>query len=380
MTGAVPSGRLRALLRKEFVQFFRDYALVVLVLYTFTEIALCAWALTLDVRNIPIAVYDLDRSPASRTVVERLVRSESFRLEDVLTSNRAVADHLDRGLARMVVVIPPDFAHDLARGRTAAVQLITDGSDSYTATLATAYGTQVIQGYADEILAGRLGLAASQLTLVPQIRTETRVWYDEALNFTHYNVITMVALGIPFVAILVTAGVTVREKEAGTLEQLMVTPIRPWEFMLAKIVPVAALSLVGLASSVAIAVWGFGAPVRGSLPLFFAISMLAFFASAGLGVAIATVSRNLQQALLLGFFVLFPLAFLSGLLTPVNNMPAILRYLSLLNPVRYLLTITIGIFMKGVGLETLWPQVVSLSALGVAVFALSLLRWRRRLV
>jgi ABC-2 type transport system permease protein len=142
----------------------------------------------------------------------------------------------------------------------------------------------------------------------------------------------------------------------------------------------AVLSLVGLGSSVAIATWGFGAPVRGSLLLFFAVSMLAFFASAGLGVAIATVSRNLQQALLLSFFVLFPLGFLSGLLTPVNNMPVILQDLSLLNPVRYFVTITIGIFMKGVGLETLWSQVASLAALGAGIFALSLLRWRRRLV
>jgi ABC-2 type transport system permease protein len=373
-------GRLRALLRKEFVQFFRDYAMVVLVLYIFLEIALCAWALTLDVRGVPIAVYDLDRSPASRTVIERLARSESFQLEDVLTSNQAVAEHLDRGLARLVVIIPPDFARDLAQGRTAKVQLVTDGSDSYTATLATAYSTEVIQGYAGEVLAGRLGLPASQLALLPQVRTESRVWYDPALNFTHFNALVMVALAIPFVAILVTAGATVREKEAGTLEQLMVTPIRPWEFMLAKIIPIAVLSLVGLGSSVAIATWGFGAPLRGNLALFFAISVLAFFASAGLGVAIATVSRNLQQALLLGFFVLFPLAFLSGVLTPTNNMPLVLQYLSLLNPVRYFVTITIGIFMKGVGLETLWPQVASLAVLGAAIFALSLFRWRRRLV
>ena len=373
-------GRLRALLRKEFVQLFRDYAMVTLVLYIFLEIALCAWALTLDVRGVPIAVYDLDRSPASRAVVERLVRSENFQLKDILTSNRAVAEHLDRGLARLVVIIPPDFSRDLAQGRTASVQLVTDGSDSYTATLATAYGTQVIQGYADEILAGRLGLAASQLTLLPQIRTEARVWYDPALNFTHFNAVVMVALAIPFVAILVTAGTTVREKEAGTLEQLMVTPIRPWEFMLAKIIPMALLSLVGLGSSVAIATWGFGAPLRGSLPFFFATAVLAFFASAGLGVAIATASRNLQQALLLAFFVLFPLAFLSGVLTPINNMPIVLQYLSLLNPVRYFVTVTIGIFIKGVGLETLWPQVVSLAALGAALFSLSLLRWRRRLV
>ena len=373
-------GRLRALLRKEFVQLFRDYAMVALVLYIFLEIALCAWALTLDVRGVPIAVYDLDRSPASRAVVERLVRSENFQLKDILTSNRAVAEHLDRGLARLVVVIPPDFARDLAQGRTATLQLVTDGSDSYTATLATAYGAQAIQGYADEILAGRLGLAASQLTLLPQIRTEARVWYDPALNFTHFNAVVMVALAIPFVAILVTAGTTVREKEAGTLEQLMVTPIRPWEFMLAKIIPMALLSLVGLGSSVAIATLGFGAPLRGSLPFFFATAVLAFFASAGLGVAIATASRNLQQALLLAFFVLFPLAFLSGVLTPINNMPIVLQYLSLLNPVRYFVTVTIGVFIKGVGLETLWPQVVSLAALGAALFSLSLLRWRRRFV
>ncbi len=372
-------GRLRALLRKEFVQFFRDYAMVVLVLYIFMEVALCAWALTLDVRNVPIAVYDLDRSPASRTLVERLVHSESFQLEDVLTSSRAVAEHLDRGLARLVVVIPPDFARDLAQGRTATVQLVTDGSDSYTATLATAYSTQVVQGYAEEILASRLGLAASQVVLLPQVRTEARVWYDPSLNYTHFNVLMMVALALPTTAVFLAAGAFVREKEAGTLEQLMVTPIRPWELILAKVIPMALISLVGLGISVAIATLGFGAPLRGSLALFFGASVLAFLASAGIGVAIATVSRNLQQALLLSFFVLFPLLFLSGTVTPINNMPVAMQYLSLLSPLRYFGTVTIGIFMKGVGLDTLWPQVAGLAVLGTALFAYSLMRLRRGL-
>lgn len=371
--------RLRALVRKEFTQSMRDYALVALVVYLFLETALCAWALSLDARNLPVVVYDLDRSPASRTLIERLARSESLRLVHTLARDADVADHLDRGLARMVVVIPGDFAHHLSQRRTATVQVVLDGSDSYTATVAMGYASQIVQGYAQEVLAARGGALGGRVMLVPQVRSEARVSYDPALDYTHFNVLVMVAQVVPMLGVLLAAGAIVREKEAGTLEQLMVTPIRPWELIVAKIIPMTLLELGGLVIGVAIAVWGFGAPVRGSLPLFFAVSLLAFLASTGIGVAIAAAARTMQQALLLSFFVLFPLMFLSGTVTPISNMPVALQWLAALSPLRYFAAATVGIFMKGAGLGVLWPQIAALGGLGTLIFSYSLVRLRRGL-
>jgi ABC-2 type transport system permease protein len=372
--------RLLSLMRKESLQFLRDRLLIILIVYTFVEPVLCGVSLFTDVKHMPLAVVDADRSEASRTLIARLSTSEHFDLRYRLDTQAGLAPLFVSGQARMALVIPPDFARDLARGDTIPVQVITDGSDANTAAVAIGYAEQIIGDYSSRIALQRAG-ASEQVTLarLPLVVNRLRARYDPDLRFTNFVMLSMVALAIPFLGILLGASAIVREKEAGTLEQLLVTPIRPWELIAAKLLPLGAIKLAGLAIGIAVAVWGFGVPLRGSLGLYFALSTLIFVVSAGLGVAIGTLADTMQQALLLSFFLIFPMIFLSGMMSPIYNMPAVLQALSLLNPLRYYVTITMDVFLKGVGLDILWPQAAALAALGLAVFSASLLRFRRSL-
>jgi ABC-2 type transport system permease protein len=372
--------RLLSLMRKECLQLFRDRLLVILIVYTFVEPVLCGVSLFTDVKHTPLAIVDADRSEASRALIARLSTSEHFDLRYMLNTQAGLAPLFVGGQARMALVIPPDFARDLARGDTVPVQVITDGSDANTAAVAIGYAEQIIGDYSSRIALQRAGVPEqATLTHLPVVVNQLRARYDPDLRFTNFVMLAMVALAIPFLGILLGASAIVREKEGGTMEQLLVTPIRPWELIAAKLLPLGVIKMAGLAIGIAIAVWGFGVPVRGSLGLYFALSTLIFVVSAGLGVAIGTLADTMQQALLLSFFLIFPMIFLSGMMSPVYNMPAVLQALSLLNPLRYYVTITLDIFLKGVGLDILWPQAVALAALGLAVFSASLLRFRRSL-
>ncbi|HBY97847.1 MAG TPA: ABC transporter permease [Chloroflexi bacterium] len=373
------SSRLIALMRKEFLQFFRDRLLVILILYTFVEPVLCGISLFLEVKNLSLVVYDADRSAASRALVHSLDSSEHFDLRFVPDSLAGLRPLLDQSEVQVALVIPAGFERDLARGETARVQLLTDGSNANIAAVATGYAEQIIAAHSRRIEVERAGLPETGLDQLPVVINRIRARYNPALRFTPFNMLGMVAFVVPVLGVLLGSVAIVREKEAGTLDQLMVTPIRPWELIVAKLLPLGLIKLAGLAVGLAIAVWGFGAPVRGSLSLYFALSTLIFAVGIGLGVAIGTAANTMQQALLLAFFVIFPMAFLSGMMSPVQNMPTILQWLSLLSPFRYYLTITIGVFLKGVGLSVLWPQVLGLVALGTAILITSLAGFRRSL-
>jgi ABC-2 type transport system permease protein len=374
------SSRLLSLMRKEFLQFSRDWLVIILILYTFVEPVLCGVSLFLEVKHMPLAVVDADRTEASRDLITKLSGSEHFDLYAVLDSQAGLESVFERGEVRMGLVIPPGFGRDLGRGDMARAQVIADGSDAYTASVAIGYAEQIIGAHSRRIELQRLGVSEeTALARLPVVVNQFRARYDPDLRYTNFVMLSMVAIVMPFLGILLGSVAIVREKERGTLEQLLVTPLRPWELIMAKLVPLGIIKMVGLVIAIAITVWGFGVPVRGSLGLYFALSTLIFIVGAGLGVAVGTVTKTMQQALLLSFFFIFPMLFLSGMMSPVDNMPDILQWLSLLNPLRYTLTITLGVFLKGVGLSVLWPQVVGLAALGVIIFSTSLAYFRRSL-
>lgn len=369
---------LGALMRKELLQFWRDRFVVALVLYTFLEAAICGWALFLDARNLPVAVLDQDRSAPSRELVSRLGAAPWARLVEQAETESRVMRLLERGDARLAVIIPRGFARDLWAGRTARVQVLADGADANSAALGLSYVAGTVRQYAAPLEIQRLGPGAlagggGRVLHAP------RAWYDPPLEFSHFTMISMVSMAAFMLAVVLAAAGVMREKEAGTLEQIMVTPVRPWQLVLAKIVPLTAIMFVGLAVALVMSVLGFGVPVRGSLTLFFGLALLIFLAGKGLGILVATAARNMQQALLLVFFLLFPMIFLSGTVTPVQSMPAALQWLSYLSPVRYYLEINVGVLMKGVGMETLWPTVAGLAALGLAFLWWSVARFRKSL-
>ncbi len=374
------SSRLLSLIRKEFLQLFRDWMVIVLILYIFVEPVLCGVSLFFDVKHMPLAVVDADRSQASRALITRLATSEHFDLYAVLDSQAGLEPLFDQGEVQMGLVIPTGFERDLSRGDTARAQVIADGSDANTAAVAIGYAGQIIGAHSRRIELQRLGVPEeTALARLPVVVNRIRARYDPDLRFTNFLMVVMVAAVIPFLGVLLVAVSIVREKASGTMEQLMVTPLYPWELIAAKLVPLGIVKILGLAIGIAITAWGFDVPLRGSLGLYFILSTLAFIVAAGLGVAVGTVTNTMQQALLLGFFIILPMMFLAGMMSPLENMPAALQWLSLLNPLRYYVAITLGVFLKGVGLNVLWPQVLGLAGLGVIIFSASLIRFRKSL-
>lgn len=370
-------GRLSGLIRKEFIQFFRTRPLVVLVLWTIAvEIAICGYGITYDVTHIPLAVRDLDGSPASRELVARFAQTAYFDARYRPASDRAVDDLLETGRATVALVIPPDFSRQLGQGLPASVQLLLDGSNSNSALIALGYGTRILQAYSRELTGRRL--AAAGAGAVPVVRNARRAWYNPALRSAHFVVISMLSDAVLMIAVLLPAAGLAWEKEAGTIEQLLVMPFRPWELMIGKVVPTFVVSLASLAVALWLP-WWLEVPILGSLALFFALSALFLVSTLGLGLLLGTVAQNLQQALLLTFFTIFPLLVVSGSLVPVESMPRPVQLVSLLSPLRHYREMVLGIFLKGVGLETLWPHALAIGALGAGLFALGLWRFGRRL-
>lgn len=372
--------RMSALIKKEFVQFFRDRFLVLLVLYMFIEVALCGWAITMDIRQLGLVVVDSDQSPASRAVVGALVDSGYFRVVDTVQRQEVAAQHLDSGRAQAALVIPPDFQRSwvLQRSPTAAqpgprVQLLVDGTASILATQALAYADGILQSFAARQVLGSL----TPVKTLPGIDNQMRITFAPSLNYTHFVMLTMVAIAVIFLGVILAAASVIREKENGTLDQLLVSPVRTGEVIGAKILTMTLVKFAGLGIGILISMWGFGVPLKGSALLFVALSALMFVSSMGLGIYVAAITRTMRQAVLLIFFILFPAMFLSGTIVPVENMPVILQALSLLSPLRYYTTIILGIFLKGVGLEVLWPETAALAVFAVALFWLSTRQIRR---
>jgi|SRR5579859_4689588 len=367
--------RLRVAFRKEFVQFFRSTVLVVLVVYVFAEPVLCGVALTMDVRNLPLLVVDQDRSSTSRALAER------FRIAPYFAYTYAEAEanpdlELERGTAQVVLVIPHGFARALDRGEPAAVQLLADGTYSNFAELALADASGIVAAYSASVHPEMVVSGASAGGL-PAVVNRLRSWYMPGLEYTHQEMLAMLGISALLLGVLLPAAAIVREKESGTLEQLMVTPLRPGELVVAKLVPMGLLMMVGLVIGVVTARLAFGTHLRGSLGLFFGLSVLMLFSSMGLGAFVGAIARNLLQTLLLTFFMLFTLGFLAGTVVPVTNMPLPLQWLSYLSPIRYYLPIATQILSKGLGFEYVAPNAIALGVYGLVLMAAGARQLRR---
>lgn len=364
--------RLGGLLVKELIQFFRDRVILILILWLYTvEMVICAYALSFDVKNLTLAVADLDRSPASRELTERFLISDAFSLAQHAANAKDAVGFLQAGQARMALVIPEDFQERLQRDGSPTVQVILDGTNSNTAALAQTYALQIIDLFERGWPAGGDGSD-------PAVRPAIRVWYNPEQTFTPFVVLSMIALAALMVGVIHPAASIVREKEVGTIEQLMVTPIRTGDLFLAKTAPTLAMGLLSVFPSLLI-VWWFGVPLRGSLGLFLALTALFLVSAIAIGVFVSAISRTLQQALLLSFFGLFPVMFISGTLAPIESMPAFLQSISQISPLTHYMEVILGIFLKGAGLAELWPHALALLGIGASLFAVAVTIFRRAL-
>ncbi len=371
-------GRLRAALKKEFLQFSRDWMLIGLILFIYTiDVVICAYALSFDVRNLSVAVLDYDRTQLSRQLIERFAATEYFGRVFPVVDSAGIDRSLDRGEADLGLVVPPDFSRRALAGEPAEVQVLLSGINSNTANAARGYVNVITQRFSFDLLRSQAA-AGGQVPTLPEVTALTRMWYNPELQFRYFMVISMIVIAALMVGIVTTAAGFVREKESGTAEQLIMTPLRRHEIVIAKMAPPFTIGMLALAPSIAIAL-AFGVPVRGSLTLFLLASAVTLIVCMAIGVFISTFAANLQQALLIAFFVLFPLMFLSGTITPMEGMPVAMQYLSLASPIRYYMQIALGIFLKGIGWSLLWPQFLAMLAIGLGLLAWSLLRLKKRL-
>ena len=371
-------GRLSAAIKKEFLQFLRDRMLMFLIVWTYTaEVVMCTMALSFEVKNLHLAVYDLDRTQLSQRLVERFTSTEYFSKAFYVSGLKEIDVVLDKGGADLALVIPAGFSDAVGKGEKGDIQIILSGVNSNTANAARGYANAIIEGLSREAAIEALARKGVG-TQAPEVEARVRIWYNPELKFRFFMIISMIVIASVMVGMIHPAATMVREKETGTIEQIMVTPLRRHEVILAKLLPTVSIAMFSLFPSVIIAMM-MGLPIKGSVPLFFFASMVFLFTSMGMGVFVSTLSKNMQQALLISFFILFPIMFLSGTTVPIESMPAALQYLSLLSPVRYYMEIALGIFLKGVGIEVLWPKLLIIFLFGVIVFPLSLLRLKRRM-
>ena len=373
--------RLRVLVRKEFLELRQDPRLFGLVVVApIMQLTMLGYAATTDVRDVPVVVADGDRTPASRELAGRFDASRNFSVIDTVTTTAEIEPYLEEGRAWLALAIPAGYGADVRAHRPVTVQVIADGTDSNSTTVALGYATSLVGGYAQELVES--GLTAGP----PDVKVETasidariRVWFNPQLESRHFMIPGVLALVLLVVTANLAAMAIVREKELGTLEQLNVTPLRRWELIAGKLLPYGVIAMIDVVLVVAVAVFWFEIPLRGSFVLLLAMSLLYVLCTLSLGLLISTISDTQQQAMMTAtFFFLTPMIYLSGFIFPIENMPPIIQPFTYLIPLRYFLVIVRGIFLKGIGLELLWPQAAALAAWGVVVLSLAVSRSRKR--
>ncbi|MDA8127932.1 MAG: ABC transporter permease [Betaproteobacteria bacterium] len=372
--------RIYRMLVKEFIQVLRDPRMKALIfVMPVIQLIMFGYAVTTDVDHIKTAVCDLDKSPQSRALIERFTASGYFTVVYDTDRPERLGELLDRGEAIIGIQINRGFADDLRSGRQAAIQTLVDGTDSNTGTVAMDYAQRITQAFSEE----RAAPVALDEVAQPRGRpvdVRSRAWFNPDLKSRYFNVPGVIAVVLLLISLLLTAMAIVREREIGTMEQLMVTPIRPLELILGKTLPFVLISFVDVLVVTAIGVNWFDVPIQGSLGLLLVGAGLYLMSTIGIGLFISTVSQTQQQALMSSFFFYLPAVLLSGFMFPISNMPEPAQWLTYLNPLRYFLVIIRDIFLKGSGWEILWPQFAALAALGATLLSISSLRFKKRMV
>lgn len=373
--------RLKQMLIKEFIQTFRDKRTrFVLFIPPIVQMLVFGYAATFEIHHVPTAVLDLDHSQESRELASRFSSSPYFDVQRQLTDHREISDLIDRGKVTIAIEIRAGFAEDLNKGQTAPVQVIVDGTNSNTALIALGYVNQIGLAFARQYQQDRIARTAPQLLWqVPQIKLEPRPWYNEDLRSRWFFVPGVIgSLTLVLVTVLTAFGV-VREREIGTLEQIMVTPIRPSEFILGKTLPFFLIGMFDVSLIATVGTFWFQVPFRGSILVLFTGAVLFLLCMLGAGLLISTVSSTQQQAMVTAFFFIMPAITFSGFGFPISTMPRWLQYLTYASPLRYFLIVLRGTYLKGVGMNILWPEMLAMFALGLGLLTLAVLRFHKAL-
>ena len=368
--------RVRFLVWKELLELRQNPRLFGLVIVApIIQLTMLGYAATTDVRDVPVVVADGDRTNASRELIARFDASRNFTVIDTVTTVQEIEPYLERGRAWLALSIPVGYGADISSRRPVTVQLVADGTDANSTTVALGYATSLIGGYAQEIAVISGDVPAAQGGIDARIR----VWFNPQLESRHFMIPGVLALVLLVITANLASMAIVREKELGTLEQLNVTPLRRWELIVGKLLPYGLIGFVDVLLVVGVAVLWFEIPLRGSPILLFAMTALYVLCTLALGLFISTISETQQQAMMTAtFFFLMPMIYLSGFIFPIENMPAAIQPITYVIPLTYYLVIVRGIFLKGIGLELLWPQAAALAAWGFVVLSLAVVRSSKR--
>jgi ABC-2 type transport system permease protein len=378
-TGGPPQARrLAAIIVKEFIQLARDRrTLAMALLMPVIQLLLFGYAITTDVENLPTMVLDQSRSRESREIIQGFINSRYYDVRAYARSLDEVQAAIDRGDVRVALVLPSDLARRLQAGHQAQVQVLVDASDPIIARSALTTAEAIGQRVSLQIVARRLPGAVQTLDLPLDVRT--RAWYNPDLRSVNFMVPGLLAVVLQMLTMMLTALAIVRERELGTLELLVATPIKKSELMLGKILPYVALGYGDITLALLIAAFWFKVPVRGSLILLYLIALVFYLASLGQGIMISTISRTQRQAMQASFFAFLPTILLSGFMFPREGMPVVIQWIGYALPLTHFLIIVRGIILKGVGLAMLYHAVIPLALLGVFFFVVSVVRFQKRL-
>jgi ABC-2 type transport system permease protein len=367
---------------KELLELRQNLRLIPLIVVApLLQLFLLGYAATMDVRDVRLVVADADRTAASRELIARFSASGYFDVRDVVTTVDQIEPWIEQGRARMALSIPSGYGAAVRRGQPVVVQIVADGTDANSTTVAMGYATTLVAAYAQELAAPQpAATAGSGAPIAPgPVDARVRVWFNPELESRDFMIPGVLALLLLIVTSNLSSMGIVREREVGTLEQLNVTPLRRWELIAGKLLPYAVIGLVDACLVLALAIAWFDVPMRGSLALLLALSILYVLCTLALGLFVSTISNTQQQALMTTvFFFLVPMVYLSGFIFPIENMPAAIQPFTYLIPLRYYLTVVRGIFLKGIGLEILWTQALALIAWAAVVLMLAVARLQRR--
>ena len=374
------NSRLFSIIRKEFIQIVRDFrTLMIIIIIPIIQLFLLGYSATSDVRNVPLAVFDQCLCSESRSLLEAYRAADYFKLAYAVDSEDEIRSLIEQGKARAGIIIPPNYNTSLAQG-TATIAFILDGSDATAGSTAYSAATLIGQSLATRLMIRKLESSGlNTATLQPPLQVRTRVWYNPDLVSSYFMIPGVIGMILYAITSILTATAVVRERERGTIEQLIVTPIRPWELVVGKILPYAILAFIDTLEVLAIGHWWFGVPVRGDLSLILACSGLLLLSGLGIGLFASTIANTQQEAMLTVWLTILPSIFLSGFFFPLEAMPQVLQWVSYVVPLRYYLVIIRALMIKGVGAGAIWNEILPLALFGVVIMAAASARFRKRL-
>lgn len=371
--------RLISIIRKEFIQIFRDVrTLAMILVIPIMQLFLLGYSATNDVRNIPLAVLDQSRSPESRALLDSYRAADYFKIAFSVESESEIEELISRGEARAAVIIPPDYAQRVSDGN-AQVAFILDGSDPTSASTALSAAQLISQAHAIDLLSKSFARAGQPMRAQQPVSVRTAVWYNPDMISAHFMIPGVIGMVLFAIAAILTATSVVRERERGTIEQLIVTPIRPWELIVGKLMPYVILGFFNTIEVLAVGHWWFGMPIRGDLGLIILLSLVFLVTGLGIGLFASTIANTQQEAMLTVWMTLLPSIFLSGFFFPLEAMPKFLQWVSYLMPLRYYLVILRALLLKGVGLDMIQFDAAAMTLFAVGIMTAAALRFRKRL-